>query len=76
MRKLQKTFYLDPVDFGVRKEENGMPEMQEPQNQATDLLLSNGDVQEKLGCPMENQGRLGSERMDMVFRQGEGRAHF
>ena len=54
MRKLQKTFYFDPVDFGVRKEENGMPEMQEPQNQATDLLLSNGDVQEKLGSCLKS----------------------
>ena len=76
MRKLQKTFYLDPVDFGVRKEENGMPEMQEPQNQATDLLLSNSDVQEKLGRSLENQGLVAGGRMDIVFRQGEGRAHF
>jgi hypothetical protein len=76
MRKLQKTFYPHPLDFGVSKEENGMPEMQESQNQATDILFSNGDVQEKLGCPMENRGLHASERMDIVPRQGEGRAHF
>jgi hypothetical protein len=76
MRKLQQTFYLDPVDFGVRKEEDGMPEMQEPQNQATDILFSNSDIQEELGCPKDKQGPLAGERMDMVFEQGERRAHF
>jgi hypothetical protein len=53
MRELQETFQSDPVDFRVREEENGMSKMQEPQSQAADLLLSNGDIQEKLGCPME-----------------------
>ena len=74
MRKLQQTFYLDPVDFGVRKEKDGMPEMQEPQNQAADILLSNGDIQEELGCPLGQQGPLASERVNIVFRQGEGKA--
>jgi hypothetical protein len=53
MRKVQKAFHPDPVDFRVREEENGMSKMQEPQSQAADLLLSDGDVQEKLGCPLE-----------------------
>jgi hypothetical protein len=53
MRELQEAFQSDPVDFRAREEENGMPKMQEPQSQAADLLLSDGDIQEKLGCPME-----------------------
>jgi hypothetical protein len=53
MRELQKAFHPDPVDFRVREEENGMPEVQEPKNQTTDFLLSNGDVQERLIGLME-----------------------
>jgi len=53
MRELQKTFYPDPLDFRVREEENAMSEMQEPQSQTADILLSDGDVEEKLTCPME-----------------------
>jgi|WetSurSiteA1Bulk_404760.scaffolds.fasta_scaffold316461_1 hypothetical protein len=67
MRELQKAFYPDPVDFRVREEENGMSEVQESQSQAANILLSNGDVQEKLNCLVELQGLLESERTDSVL---------
>jgi hypothetical protein len=53
MRELQKAFHPDPVDFRVREEENGVPEVQEPQSQTTDLLLPSSDFQEKLDGSME-----------------------
>ena len=67
MRELQKTFYPDPVDFRVREEENAMSEMQESQSQAADILISNGDVEEKLTCPMELRDPLLSEKADGVL---------
>jgi hypothetical protein len=67
MRELQKTFYPDPVDFRVREEENAMSEMQEPQSQTADILISDGDVEEKLTCPMELRDLLVSERTDSVL---------
>jgi hypothetical protein len=44
-----------------------MSEMQEPQSQAADILISNGDVEEKLTCPMELRDLLVSERTDSVL---------
>jgi hypothetical protein len=49
-----------------------MSEVQEPQSQATDLLLSNGDVQEELNCPTEIKSLLArDEGKDADLRQGE-----
>jgi hypothetical protein len=73
MRELQKTVYPDPVDFRVREEEDGMSEMQKPQGQAADLLLPNGDVEEKLTCPMKRRGLLARERMDSVLDTVKGK---
>jgi hypothetical protein len=66
---LQKAFYPDSVNFRAREEENGVSEMQEPQNQAADLLLSSGDLQEKLTCPAGMKTLPALEEALEVLRQ-------
>jgi hypothetical protein len=74
MRELQKTFHPDLVHFRVRKEKNGMSKVQKPKSQAADLLLSNGDIQEKLGLAYGNK-QPSSNRMkgkrDTALRRGQ-----